>query len=150
MDAAPPPTEEEPAALRLTFAYDRDRVRLVSQERVAMLAPPDDTELLEVGRSGYWLELRDDNNDVLYRQVLHDPIRTDAEVFPEDPSQPIRRVPIAHPQGTFEVVVPDLPGGRIAVLHGRPSRQELRERPAKQLVKARLSDRGTRPPRPDR
>jgi hypothetical protein len=106
-----------------------------------MQAPPDDHALLEQGKSGYWVEVRDADNAVLYRQVLHNPIRTDAEVFPEDPSEPIRRVPIEHPQGVFQVVVPDLPEGQVAVLHGRASKQELRERPARQLVRAKLRDR---------
>jgi len=78
--------------------------------------------------------------------VLHDPIRTEAEVFPQDPSEPIRRVAIDHPQGVFDVLVPDLPNGRVAVLHGRADGQELRERGAKQLVKVRLQP---DPPRKD-
>jgi hypothetical protein len=132
----PPPS----AAWRLTFEYEGDDVRVVSQERVDMLAPPDDEELLNHGRAGYWVEVRDEENEVLYQQVIHDPIKTDAEVFPEDPSQPIQRVPLERPKGVFQVLVPDLPEGKQAVLHGRPSRQELREHPAKQLAKFPLRE----------
>ena len=131
-----PPT----AAWRITFEYDGDDVRVVSQERVEMLAPPDDENLLSQGEAGYWVEVRGDDDSVLYRQVIHDPIKTDAEVFPEDPTQPIERVQLDRPQGVFQVVVPDLPGGRQAVLKGRTSRQELREKAAKQLVKTSLRE----------
>ena len=131
-----PPT----AAWRITFEYDGDDVRVVSQERVEMLAPPDDEDLLSLGEAGYWVEVRGDDDSVLYRQVVHDPIKTDAEVFPEDPSQPIERVQLDRPQGVFQVVVPDLPGGNHAVLKGRASRQELREKPARQLARTPLRD----------
>lgn len=139
-----PPEEEPPGAWRLTFEYDGEDVRVVSQERVAMLAPPDDEQLLDKGESGYWVEIRDDEDAVVYRQVIHDPIRTDLEVFPEDPSEPIRRVPAARPQGVFQVVVPDLPEGRTAVMHGHASRQELREQGPKPMAQFRLEE--TRPP----
>ena len=138
MASEPPPA----AAWRLTFEYDGDDVRVVSQEHVEMLAPPDDEELLSHGDAGYWVEVRDDDGSVLYRQVVHDPIRTDAEVFPEDPSQPIERVQLDRPKGVFQVVVPDLPAGSEAVLQGQASRQELREKGAKPLVTTRLGDAG--------
>jgi hypothetical protein len=136
MASEPPPT----AAWRLTFEYDGDDVRVVSRERVEMLAPPDDEELLSQGDAGYWVEVRDDDGAVLYRQVLHDPIRTDVEVFPEDPSQPIERVALEHPQGVFQVVVPDLAAGSEAVLQGQASRQQLREEAARPLVTTRLRE----------
>jgi hypothetical protein len=141
-------TTREPSAWRITFEYDRDTTRVLSQERVAMLAPPDDAALLRQGEAGYWVEIRDAANKVVYRQVLHEPIRTDEEVFPEDPSNPIRRAPVAHPQGVFEVVVPDLARGHTLVLHGRASPAELRERGPRQLVRARLRE--VPPPGPAR
>jgi hypothetical protein len=145
VEADQPPAEEEPpGAWRLTFEYDGEDVRVVAQERVAMLAPPDDEQLLDQGESGYWVEIRDDENAVVYRQVIHNPIQTDLEVFPEDPSEPIRRVAAARPQGVFQVVVPDLPEGRTAVLHGQASRQQLREQPPKPMAQFRLEEK--RPP----
>jgi hypothetical protein len=140
MASEPPPPP--PAAWRLTFQYEGEDVHVVSQERVEMLAPPDDEELLRQGDAGYWVEVRDDHGSVLYRQVVHDPIRTDLEVFPEDPSQPIERVEVERPQGVFQVVVPDLPDGSEAVLQGQTSRQELRSQAARPLVATRLGDAG--------
>ena len=134
------PAPGKPSAWRLTFEYDGDEVRVVGRQRVAMLAPPDDSELLEPGQAGYWVEVRDKRNQVLYRHVLHDPLQTDMEVFPVDPSQPIERVPVQQPKGVFQVVVPDLPGGKQAILHGRASRQEIQERRTKQLVKSPLRE----------
>jgi hypothetical protein len=134
------PGSGQPSAWRLTFEYDGDEVRIVGRQRVAMVAPPDDSELLERGHAGYWIEVRTAKNRVLYRQVLHDPLQTDMEVFPADPSQPIERVPVQRPKGVFQVVVPDLPGGEQTVLHGRGSRQEIQERSTKQLVKSPLRE----------
>jgi len=140
VEADQPPEEETPAAWRVTFEYDGEDVTVVAKERVAMLAPPDDEPLVSKDASGYWVEVRDDDDAVVYRQVIHNPIQTDLEVFPEDPSEPMHRVPVAHPRGVFQVVVPDLPEGRTAVLHGHASRQALREESPKPMAEFRLEE----------
>lgn len=133
-----------PAAWRLTFEYDGASVRLVAQQRVAMLAPPDDSEFVERGQAGYWIEVRDSRGRSLYNQILHDPIQQDYEVHSPEPGTTPTRVPVQHPKGVFQAVVPQLRGGTEIVLHGRGSRLELAERKAKQLVKATLRE--TPPP----
>lgn len=129
---------EAPQAWRLTFEYHDDDVRLVARQQLAMVSPPDDTELLERGKAGYWVEVRDGAGRPLYRQVLHDPIQTDYEVFSPEPGQSPTRVAAPEVKGVFQAVVPDLPGASEVVLHGRVSRLELADRAAKQLLKARL------------
>ena len=118
-----PPVErsgDEPAAWRLTFEYDTRGVRLVAQQRVAMLAPADDSDLTYAARSGYWVELRDATGHGLYRQVLANPIRTHFEVHSPAPDEVPGRVaaPAAIAGGVFQVVVPDLPDAVDVVLHG--------------------------------
>jgi hypothetical protein len=106
-----------PGAIRFTFSYSEGDVRLDSLERVAMRPlPSHDLDSFE-GRSGFWVELRDAQDRVVHRRVLHDPLRHEVEVFPEGGVGEFTRVPVARPAGTFDVVVPDLPGARELTLH---------------------------------
>jgi hypothetical protein len=118
----PPPAETAPAmtpsAWRLTFEYDDTGVRLVAQQRVAMLAPPDDSDLTYAARSGYWVEVRDAEGRGLYRQILVDPMPSHFEVHsPEPGALPTRVAVPAGTPGVFQAVVPDLPGAHDVVLH---------------------------------
>lgn len=145
---APRPQEGNDAtrgAWRLTFEYRDDTVRLVAQQRVAMLAPPDDSEALERGRAGYWVEVRDQHDRPLYSQVLHDPIQTDYEVFSPEPGAIPQRVEAPEIKGVFQAVVPDLPEAIDVVLHGRANRRELADQAAQPLVRAALRE--TPPPK---
>jgi hypothetical protein len=139
-----PPTdgrgEAAPAAWRVTFEYAGDQVTIVAQQRLAMVAPPDDSALLERGTAGYWVEVRDADSRPLYRQVLSRPIRQDYEVFSPEPGASPQRVAAEEIRGVFQAVVPDLPGARDIVLYGRPTVEELQRRAPRQLVKARLHD----------
>jgi hypothetical protein len=130
-----------PRAWRVTFEYDAEEVRIVAQQRVAMVAPPDDADLLERGDAGYWVEVRDAEGQTLYRQVLATPLQHEYEVFSPDPAEGIRRVAAEQPAGVFQAVVPDVEGAHEIVLRGRPSPDEVERRAPKQLVKARLRER---------
>lgn len=144
-DAGEPPSGggagagDAPRAWRLTFEYHDDKVRLVARQPVTMVSPPDDAELLERGKAGFWVELRDAKGRPLYRQVLHDPIQTDYEVF--SPGESPTRVAAPEVKGVFQAVVPDLPDASDVVLHGSASRLELADQSGKQLLKAGLRPR---------
>jgi len=129
-----------PWAWRVTFEYGASGVRIVAQQRLVMVAPPDDAELVARGDAGYWVEVRDADGETLYRQVLATPLRHEHEVFSPDPAAGIQRVP-AEPAGVFQTVVPDIEGAHEIVLRGRPSPDEVGTRAPKQLVKARLRER---------
>jgi hypothetical protein len=81
-----------------------------------MLAPPSDEE----DKGGVQLEVHDENDRVVWRKSIHDPIVRDRAVYSPDPNEPIRRVEMPEPEGAFQVVVPDLPGGETFVLRRRP------------------------------
>lgn len=108
----------QPQAWRLTYAFDANGIRLVAQQRVATVTPPDDSDLTESGRAGYWIELRDAAGEALYRQVIPNPFRMTAEVHSPEPGRQPRHVPTVAPEGAFQVLVPDLPGAHEVVLHG--------------------------------
>jgi hypothetical protein len=120
--------------LRLTFAYNGNEVRLLRSQRVAMIAPPSVTAPPEKGQSGYWFEVRGDKGVLLYHRVVHEPIRTDVEVFSDDPKQSITRVPKAKPQGQFTLLVPDLPEAHSFHFFGTPPGAKQRSAPARELV----------------
>jgi hypothetical protein len=95
-----------PRAVRLTFTYEGDEVRLASRQPVEMIAPPGDE--LSGREQGFWIEVRDGKDDTLHRLVMEDPLSRDVEVFSPDPERSVYRAPVEEPSGIFVVVVPDL------------------------------------------
>jgi hypothetical protein len=144
-DAGPPrglppvEREQDPSAWRLTFAYDGSDIRLVAQQRVAMIAPPDDSDRTYAARAGTWVEVRDASGHGLYRQILADPVRHGYEVHSDDPAEGSREVEPESPSGVFQVVVPDLPEGEDVVLH-RFDEAEMASDEAAAEVRARTSE----------
>jgi hypothetical protein len=114
---------ESAQSVRFVFEYDGDAVRVVSRQPVDMIAPASsgvDADLSE--HHGFWVELQDQRGTALHRQVMHNPMRTDAEVFSDDPDQTLRRVAVGQPTGAFTVVVPDLPEADHLALVSSPPR----------------------------
>lgn len=105
------PTPKLTNAVRLTFSYDGDDVKLISQQRTEMIVPPSDPLKGEGKYKGFWAELMNGRDKAVYRQVMHNPTRNDAEVFPDTPEQSISREPAPKRKGVFVVVVPDTEKG---------------------------------------
>jgi hypothetical protein len=103
-------------AVRLTFSYDGDNVQLISQQPVEMTVPPSDPIEGYEKHKGFWAELKDQKDTTLYRRVMHNPTRNDAEVFSDDPNQGISRQPAPGRKGVFVVVVPDTDEGHAVTL----------------------------------
>jgi hypothetical protein len=97
-----------PRAVRLTFTYEGDEVRLVSRQPVDMIAPPTDKLSGYEDEQGSWIEVRNDREQTLHRLVMEDPLRRDVEVFSPDPERSVYRAPVQEPSGIFVVVVPEL------------------------------------------
>lgn len=110
------PGAESPRAMRLTFSYQGDQVKLVSQEPVEMTVPPSDPVKGYEQHKGFWAEVKTDQDKTLFRRVLHNPTRNDAEVFSDDPEQSISRQPAPKRKGVFVVVVPDTDKGHEVTL----------------------------------
>ena len=107
---------KSPKAMRLTFSYDGDEVKLVSQQPVEMVVPPSDPVKGFADHKGFWAELKSEQDKTLYRRVMHNPTRNDAEVFSDDPEQSISREPAPRRKGVFVVVVPDTDKGNEVTL----------------------------------
>jgi hypothetical protein len=107
-------------ALRVTFAYDADGITLKRVKRVAMRVRAPVSPAPGEGVIGYWLAVENGAGEVVYHIPLHDPFRYDREVYEADAvGRPSRKLS-EHTSGTFEVLVPDLPGGARLVVHGPP------------------------------
>lgn len=63
--------------------------------------------------------MRDSRSRVLYQQVLRNPIRYEIEVPGAADTRRASWFEIEHPRGAFELLVPELPEGRMLVLFGR-------------------------------
>ena len=121
-------TPERPRSVRLTIAYDGDRMEMVSQQSVAMKAPPSDpvesapAAAMDAGPTGFWVDLKDEQDQTLYRRVLHDPVPRHVEAFSPDPRQTVQRVPvpITESRGVFSVVLPEIEAAQAVSLIGPP------------------------------
>lgn len=92
---------------RLTFQYDGLQLDLVSRRQVQMIAPPALAARRAAGEHvGIWLELRDQQEAVLYQRDLSRLIGAEAEAF--NPDGTITHLVGAPGSGQFEVVVPDV------------------------------------------
>jgi hypothetical protein len=86
-----------------------------------MTVPPSDA-LGYGGQKGFWAELKSEQDKTLYRHVMHNPTRNDAEVFSDEPGQGISREPAPKRKGVFTVVVPDTGKGHSVRLCRSPVR----------------------------
>jgi hypothetical protein len=109
-------------ARRLTFAYEGDQVRLVSEQLVTMIIPPSHPlDRLETA-GGFSIILRDERGEPVYGRISESPLRFDEEVFDRDPKRSIRREANPHPKGTFVVLVPAIDNARRLEFFGSPAK----------------------------
>ena len=133
-------------AMRLTFSYDGDDVKLVSKQRTEMIVPPSDTVQGYGKYKGFWAEVRSGSDKTLYRTVMHNPTKNDAEVFPESPGGEITREPAPKRKGVFVVLVPETDKGEDVILCRStpetkgPKRgiRSLAGKPAKEILRLKL------------
>ena len=123
------------AAVRLIFEYEGDAIRLVSTQQVEMTVPPSDPLEVAENTAGFWIEVRDANDQPLYRRVMHNPVRHDVEVFSDDPQQSITRVPAQDPRGSFAVLVPAVPGADHVAVVSSPLGSDAPPAPASEIAR---------------
>jgi hypothetical protein len=118
-DVRPPESPSRPSrrTLRLTFRVASGEVQLLSKERLEMICPPSIGDRPQAGRhSGFWMELRDANERVLFHRLLHSPLANSVEVH--SPDGKIRREFGEPVENIFEVLVPDVEGARTIAMMG--------------------------------
>lgn len=124
-----------PTMLRLTFGYDETALRLLRSQRIEKVSPPSLTPPPQEGQPGYWFEVRDANNQLLYHRVLHDPFQITLEVFSQDPKESITRVPNPDRSGELMILVPDPPNAETFIFYGPPLDAKSESEPAHELVR---------------
>jgi hypothetical protein len=102
----------------MAFSYEGDRINLESVQRVEMIALPSHAVSGYEGEAGFWVEVRDDSERVLHRRVLHEPVRHTLEAYPEGDDDQFTRVVAKDLRGSFDVVVPDVPGASAVSVFG--------------------------------
>jgi hypothetical protein len=104
--------------MRLTFSYSSKGIHLDEiQPLEGMPSPP--TDPIQHGpEAGFWYELRDAKNATLYRQVVDNPIRHEAEVYTEGAT--IDRLPKEDHAGSFTLLAPSLEGVTTIALFSSP------------------------------
>ncbi|SEM84977.1 hypothetical protein SAMN05216404_101317 [Nitrosospira multiformis] len=103
--------------LRLTFRVADGAVHLVSYERLPMICPPSAGEAPQPRKNGgFWMELRDGNNQVLFHRLIHSPLIGSVEVH--SPDGKIERKFGEVKESIFEVLLPDNPAAESIALIG--------------------------------
>jgi len=104
-------------SLRLTFRIAKGEVHLVSFERLGIICPPSIGERPQAGRhNGFWIELRDKENQTLFHRLLHSPLGNSVEVH--SPDGKIQRVYGEVSENIFEVLLPDEENAHSVILIG--------------------------------
>jgi hypothetical protein len=116
-------------AKRLTFSYEGNKIKLIEQQNIQKIVPPSVTVDTKNNRSGFWFEITGDKQDVLYRRIIDNPIKTDIEVFSDEKvTESVSRHKASDIKGAFSIVIPDIPEAEGLDLFGRPIREEKGER----------------------
>lgn len=129
------------SALRLTFSYNREGVTLDSIRTLEEMATPESDPIEHDQEAGFWYELRDADNTTLYRQVLQNPVRYDAEIYLEDEQTIVRQV-FDDYADTFDVLVPALATATQITLFSSPLNPETLGEAATELATFNLTERG--------
>jgi hypothetical protein len=125
-------------ALRLTFSYSGKGIHLDEiQPLEGMPSPP--TDPIQHGpQAGFWYELRDAKNATLYRQVVHNPMRHEAEVYTE--GAPIDRQAMEDHAGSFTLLAPSLEGVTTIALFSSPLDPATFAAAAEEIARFSLAD----------
>lgn len=150
MDAATQSYRRQDGSLRLTFEFADDDISLVDRRVVAKVAPPSEDLARKQPRerSGFWMELQDGEGRTLYRRVIRNPIRANAEVAVEGGGF-TNRVSVAR-RGTFSLVVPNLREAAELALFASPLDRPHLPEPASEVARVPVREQKPREPDDDR
>ena len=133
--------ETTDSALRLTFSYNREGVTLDSIWTLEGMPTPESDPIEHDPEAGFWYELRDADNTTLYRQVLHNPVRYDAEIYLEGEETIVRQV-FDDYADTFDLLVPALATATQIALFSSPLNPETLGEAATELATFSLTKGG--------
>jgi hypothetical protein len=136
-------------AFRIGLSLEDGRASVTSIHHVAMRAPASAPGHPADGQAGLWVELRGEGGRVLYHRALRTPHADSLEVFEDEQTGAIRRVPSARPRVMkFDVIVPDLPTASELTIYGAQDPSEV-HKPSVPLFQSPLQElrlKATTPP----
>ena len=97
MSTSEPTQAAQTYAVRLIHEYEGDRVRLVAQQLVEIAITGFD--IARVKHPDYYVDTRDEADWTLARAPAREAFAASAEVFPEQPGEPISRIGVVEPRG---------------------------------------------------
>jgi hypothetical protein len=103
---------------RLIFSYKNNDILLLKIQTINIIAPPSDPLDYPSNQTGFWYELKDLEGRTLYRRIIENPLNPYHEVFSNDPYNSIIRQRVSEPEGTFVLLVPDIPEAHSILLFG--------------------------------
>lgn len=136
-------------ALRLVLTYRRDapageEVTLREVLRIQKrLMPPDELPReLDRPLSGFWYELRDADEEVLYRRIIGNPITTWIYLPGEEDPTRLMHYESLPDEKTFALLVPAFPEGTHVILFSSPLDPSSAALPAEPMWRIPLLPRG--------
>jgi hypothetical protein len=127
-------------ALRLTFSYSPKGIHLDEIQPLEEMPLPPTDPIQHGPEAGFWYELRDAKNAIIYRQVLDNPMRHEAEVYTE--GAPIHRLTKEDHADSFTLLVPSLEGVTTIALFSSPLDPPSFGAAAKEIARFSLADPG--------
>ena len=128
------------SALRLTFSYSPKGIHLDEIQPLEEMPLPSTDTIQHGPEAGFWYELRDAKNATLYRQVLDNPMRHEAEVYTE--GAPIDRLTKEDHADSFTLLVPSLEGVTTIALFSSPLDSATFGAAAEEITRFSLADPG--------
>lgn len=107
-------------SIRFTFSYRGANIKLESRQNIKMIAPPSDALTVSSKRSGFWYELRDKENRILYRRIIQNPVKYAVEVRSDKKDTPLVWEEVKDPAGQFVLLAPELQEAVSIVLVSSP------------------------------
>ena len=107
-------------SIRFTFSYRGADIKLESRQSIRMISPPSDLLVVNGKISGFWYELRDKKNRVLYRRIVQNPVKFAVEVRSDKKDTPLVWEEVKDPAGLFVLLAPELPEAESIVLVSSP------------------------------
>lgn len=112
-----PKGKQAKMTLRIKFRISGPDVQIASYERLQMICPPSIGERPKAGlNGGFWIELRDKKDHVLFHRVLSNPLGNSVEVH--SPDGKIQRVFGVAKESSFEVLLPDYAEAKTIIFLG--------------------------------
>lgn len=127
-------------ARRLTFSYEGTSIKLIFQQPIKKILPPSDYLDTKNNRSGFWYEIADENQNILYQKIISNPIETDIEVFPSKSNESIMRQKTSEIRGIFSILIPDFPNTKTLSFFGNPieGNETMMQKPSIKLFEMNL------------